>query len=173
MHCSYPNAIALLIIDPPLIPDVRGDFFSGRIFVPTFSDSKECEMTTEENKHMAICTLEPFNSRNMADLDRLVDEIYASDYILHDPGLPDFGTGPDPVKKFSHALIENTPDIHLEVKDVFGEGDKVATRFTVVATNPLTKKPEVTEVMVISRFSGNKIVEEWQLGVQIEVPVKA
>jgi predicted SnoaL-like aldol condensation-catalyzing enzyme len=124
-------------------------------------------MSIEENKKLAICFVEPFNSKNMAEIDRLVDEIYASNYILHDPAWPDFGTGPAPVKQFLHAMVENSPDAHIVVQDVFAEGDKVVTRFSVYATNTSTGKPEVTEVMVITRFSGGKIVEEWQLGVQI------
>ena len=124
-------------------------------------------MSIEENKKIVICTLEAFNSKNMAEFDRLVEETTASDYILHDPGMPNFGTGPAAIKQFMHAMIENTPDIHIVVQDVLAEGDKVVTRFTVHATNTSTGKLEVTEVMVISRFSGGKIVEEWQLGVQI------
>ena len=129
-------------------------------------------MTVEENKKLVKMSMEAFNMRDLAEKDRLVDEIFAPDYIVHDPGWPDFGIGPEAVKHFMHAAIENSPDIHVVLQDMLAEGDKVTSRFTVHATNPSTGKPEVTEVMCISRISGGKIVEEWQLGVEITQPVE-
>jgi hypothetical protein len=59
------------------------------------------------------------------------------------------------------------PILHIVFQDEIADEDKIATRFGVHATNTLTWKSEVTDMMCISRFSGGKIVEEWQLGVQI------
>jgi len=55
-------------------------------------------MTTEELKRMLMRPLEAFHSKGIAEFDRAVDEIYAPDYRLHDPGSPNFGTGPEALK---------------------------------------------------------------------------
>jgi len=102
--------------------------------------------------------------------DTLVDELYAPDYVLHDPGLPDFGTGPAAVKRFMHGIVENTPDFLIEDQDMIAEGEKIATRIAFHATNLSTGKPEVSEIICISHFSGGKIVEEWELSALIPVP---
>ncbi len=128
-------------------------------------------MTSDENKKMIARQLSAFSSTSVAEFDRLTDDLVATNYVLHDPSMPDFDTGPEAVKQFMHAMIENTPDVHIVIEDMFAEGDKVATRFTVHATNTSTGKPEVMEVMVISRFSNGKCVEEWELGVQMPTPI--
>jgi predicted SnoaL-like aldol condensation-catalyzing enzyme len=130
----------------------------------------ECVMSVDKKE--AIRPLELFKSESVAEFDQLVDEMFSSDYTLHDPSMPNFGTGPGAVKQFMHSVIENTPDVHIVVQDVIAEGDKVAVRFTVYGTNKSTGKPEVTEVMCFSRYSDGKIVEEWQLGVQTPVLVE-
>jgi predicted SnoaL-like aldol condensation-catalyzing enzyme len=130
-------------------------------------------MSAQENKKKATLPLEVFTSKTVAEFDKLADELFALDYKLHDPGMPDFGIGPEAVKRFMHAAVENTPDIHIVVQDVLADGDMVATRFTVYGTNASTGKPEVTEVMSFCRMAGGKFVEEWELGVQVPVPLKA
>lgn len=124
-------------------------------------------MEIEEFKKMAIRPLEVFNSQSVAEFDRLADEMFAPDYILHDPGMPNFGTGPAALKRFMHQVVENQPDVHIVVEDVIAEGDEIAIRFSVYATEPSTGKPVVTQAMSISRFSNGKFVEEWQIGVKV------
>ena len=109
--------------------------------------------------------LELFSSKTLNEFDRLVDEIYAPDYILHDPSMPDPGTGPE-IRKAVHAHgSRQYPRCADRVQRFIAEGELLATRFTVYGTNTSTGQAEVTEVMCFSRFAGGKIVEEWQLGV--------
>jgi predicted SnoaL-like aldol condensation-catalyzing enzyme len=131
-----------------------------------------CTISTEENRRLATLPLEVFTVKTVTEFEKLADELYAPDYKLHDPGMPDFGTGPEAVKRFMHTVVENTPDVHIVVQDVLADGDMVATRFTVYGTNASTGKPEVTEVMSFCRMAGGKFVEEWQLGVQVPAPVE-
>jgi predicted SnoaL-like aldol condensation-catalyzing enzyme len=130
-------------------------------------------MSTEKNKEIVTRALAVFSSKSVAEFDRAAEETYAPDYILHDPGAPNFGNGPEAVKQFMHAMIENTPDIQIVIQDVLAEDDRVAIRFTGHATNVMTGKQEVTEVMCFSRLSGGKVVEEWELGVPIPLPSSA
>jgi predicted SnoaL-like aldol condensation-catalyzing enzyme len=130
-------------------------------------------MEIEEFKKKAIRPLEVFNSKGVKEFDQLADELFAPDFILHDPGMPDFGTGPAAIKRFMHRVVENQPDVHIVVDDVIAEGDRIVTRFSVYATDTSTGKPVVTQAICISRFSGEKIVEEWQLGVKIPAWVPA
>jgi len=129
-------------------------------------------MSNEEFKKMAIRPLEVFSAKTVAEFDRLADEMFAPDFVLHDPGMPDFGKGPEALKRFMHRVVERQPDVHIVVEDVIAEGDKIATRFSVYATQPSTGQPEVTQEICISRFSNGKIVEEWQLGVKMTVLLK-
>jgi predicted SnoaL-like aldol condensation-catalyzing enzyme len=127
-------------------------------------------MANEEFKQILTRQLQAFNAQTVAEFDWLADEYCSASYVLHDPSLHDFGIGPEPVKQFMHSVVENAPDVHIVLEDLIGEGDKVAARFSVHSTKRDTGKPEITEVMGISRFAGGKIVEEWQLGVPVSQP---
>ena len=107
-------------------------------------------------KKMAIRPLELFKSDSVAEFDQLADEVFSSDFKLHTPGMPNIGTGPAAVIRFMHAVIENTPDVHIVVHDVIADRDEVAVRFTVYGTNKVTLKLEATEVLCLSRYSGGK-----------------
>ncbi len=108
---------------------------------------------------------EAFNASNLSTLDKLVDEIFTADYVLHDPGFPDVMPGSEGVKQFVRGALKNTPDIQFIVDDMIAEGDKVAIRWTVGGTDASTGKPTRLLVIANYRFAGGKIAEEWQLGV--------
>jgi steroid delta-isomerase-like uncharacterized protein len=107
---------------------------------------------------------EMFNKADMT----VADEVFAPDYVSHhnDPvGLP---PGPEGVKQFVAATREGFPDIHLTVEDMFAEGDKAASRWTLRGTNsgpffgnPATGRPAEWEGVVITRFAGGRMAEEW------------
>jgi predicted SnoaL-like aldol condensation-catalyzing enzyme len=130
-------------------------------------------MSNEEMKELATCMLKVFSAHRMAEFDRLVEEILAPEYTLHDPDMPDFGRGPEAVKRFMHTMVEQSPDVHIVINDVLAEGDRVATRFTVYSTNPETGTPNTIEVMCFSRIADGKVAEEWQVGVPVKNTVPA
>jgi len=125
------------------------------------------------DKKWATRPLELFRSDSIAEFDALIDEMYAPDCILHDPGMPNFGRGPEPVKQFMHSAVEQDPNMHIVVQDAITEGDTLAIRFTVYGTDAATGKPDILELMCFSRFVNGKIVEEWELGMQVPQPVEA
>ena len=122
-------------------------------------------MSTEQNKAILQRWMDALNEHDLAQLDRLADELYTNDYILHDPGFPTLLPGPAGVKQFVHAVLSSSSDFHITVEDLVAEEDRVASRIEVRSTDVLTGKPTRTLVMGISRFAGGKIAEEWQLGV--------
>jgi hypothetical protein len=100
--------------------------------------------------------------------ERVADETYAPDFILHDPSVPktpDTKPGPAGAKEFVRQLISNSPDVHLSIDDMIAEGDKVVFRFTVRSTDTTTGKPVSILVISIVRFVNGQFAEEWELGV--------
>ena len=122
-------------------------------------------MMSEENKALARRFLEEaFNEGNLG----LADEIFASDYVLHDPTNPEEMRGPEGAKQFVQMYRSAFPDSHVTVEDLIAEGDKVVTRFRGRGTHqgelfgipPSGNQVEVSGI-TISRFEGGKFVEDW------------
>ena len=120
-------------------------------------------MTTENIKADMSRWIEALNARDMNLLDQLADELYAADYTLHDPGMPDFGRGPEGVKQFTRQILQDNSEIDMTIEDMFGGGDKLATRMTVRFTNAATGNQVSFPIFEISRMAGGKFAEEWEL----------
>ena len=95
--------------------------------------------------------------------EEVAEEMCDQQYVLHNPGFPDFGRGPAAAKAFAHYIIANYTDIHLTLEDFFGEGDKTAARstvrFTVIATGQKLTYP----VLNIMRWDGDTLAERWEI----------
>jgi steroid delta-isomerase-like uncharacterized protein len=120
---------------------------------------------SEENKEKARRFLEEaFNEGNFG----VVDEIVASEYVLHDPASPEEIRGPEGIKGFVQMYRSAFPDTHITVEDLIAEGDEVVTRWRGRGTHqgelfgiaPSGNQVEVTGI-TISRFEGGKIAEDW------------
>jgi steroid delta-isomerase-like uncharacterized protein len=120
---------------------------------------------TEQHKAIARQWSEELWGRgNLA----VADQIIAPDYVRHDPGDPFPARGPDDVKRIVTMLRAMLPDLTIEVEDLIAEGDKVAVRYTGIATDsggymghPPTGKTTHTAAIQVFRFAGDKIVESW------------
>ena len=82
-------------------------------------------MSTEENKALARRVLEEMFNKGNLDL---ADEVFAPDYVDHDPAMPEDIRGPEGFKEYVSIFRTAFPDIHLEIEDQVAEGDKVVTR---------------------------------------------
>ncbi len=107
---------------------------------------------------------EVVNGGNLA----AVDEIFAPDYHSHHNDPVALPPGPEGVKGFLAATREGFPDVSLTVDDMFAEGDRVASRWTLRGTNtgsffgnPPTGKAAEWAGVVISRVVDGRIAEEW------------
>ena len=124
-------------------------------------------MSTEEHKTLIRRWWDGLSQGNAA---QLIDEVYAPDYVMHDPSLPEPVRGLDGVREFIAAVTAAFPDGRATVEDLVAEGDRVVQRVTFRGTHqaeflgvPATGKEVTVWVMVVSRMAGGKVAEEWQL----------
>jgi len=107
---------------------------------------------------------EAVNQRNLS----LVDDIFAANYIFHDPAAPDVRSREE-LKQFLATLLTVFPDAHVTLDYRIAEGDKVLAYATVLGTHqsefmdiPPTDKQVMWTGVVINRFADGKIVEDWE-----------
>ena len=99
-----------------------------------------------------------------------IEEYCAPDYVWHSPSpgvFPDLDRAG--MKQMMPAFFTALPDLHYTVEDLIAEGDKVVCRYTWRATHhgeymgvPATGKVVTMTGIVISRFAGGKVVEDWR-----------
>jgi len=121
-------------------------------------------MTSEQHKAVLHSWMDAFNANDRALLDRLADELYTPDYVLHDPGFPSLPPGPAGIRQFVEVVYTNWSKVKLTIEDEVAEGDRVALAFTVIGVSRETGKEMVVQGMSISRFVDGKIAEEWSVG---------
>lgn len=96
-----------------------------------------------------------------------VDEIYAPEFVGHDPGTPDW-VGPAGVKLVVKRVRKAFPDFRETIEDLVAEGDKVVTRFTASGTHlgtllglpPTGKRFQMVEIGIFRLLNG-QIAEKW------------
>lgn len=121
-------------------------------------------MSAEDNKTIVRRSLEEFNQGNLS----VIDELFAPDFVYHDPANPTVHSRQD-YKQWLTQFRAAFPDVRISVEDMLAEGDKVAYRYTLRATQsgswrgaPPTGKPISVTAIVIARLTGGKIAEGWQ-----------
>ncbi len=122
-------------------------------------------MSTEENKATTRRFFEEvFNRGNLA----VVDEVKSSNYVFHDPGLPEPIRGPEGFKQYIMLFRNAFPDLHSTIEDLIAEGEKVTVRFTYTGTQqgdllgiPSTGKQVTVTAILIGRFVNDKFAEGW------------
>ena len=120
---------------------------------------------SEENKAVARRAFEEhFNTGNFD----LAQEIFAADYVNHDPSLPRSGSGPEAANQAVRLYREAFPDAQITVEDQVAEGDKVATRWSARGTHqgellgvgPTGNQVQITGIS-LSRIEDGRIAEDW------------
>jgi steroid delta-isomerase-like uncharacterized protein len=119
----------------------------------------------EENKAVVRRFLEEiFNEGNLD----AADELFAPDYVLHDPAVPEEVRGPEGVKRYVSMYRSAYPDTHIAIEDQIAEGDKVVTRWTGQGTHegelmgiPPTGERVTVAGIQFDRVSGGRIEETW------------
>src|SRR5215207_9660574 len=124
------------------------------------------EAMAEENKAIArrVCE-EVFSAQG--DLDA-ADEIFAPNFVGHDPASPEDIRGPEGVKEFASMFRNAFPDVQLSVEDQVAEGDMVVTRWIASGTHQgeiMGIAPTENRVTVagtsVERVVDGKIEETW------------
>ncbi len=98
----------------------------------------------------------------------VADEIFAPNYVNHDPASPDFGTGPEGVKQAVTLYRNAFPDLQLIIEHMTEADQFVTTRFTSRGTHkgdlrgiPPTDRSIHVDGIVIHRISRGRIAEGW------------
>jgi predicted ester cyclase len=90
-------------------------------------------MSTEENKALVRREIgELYN--HTGDLD-VAEEVYAPDFIGHDPTLPEDLHGVEAAKQFAATFRSAFPNLTCTIEDQIAEGDKVVTHFRASGTH--------------------------------------
>lgn len=105
-----------------------------------------------------------FNGR---DLDA-IDELFADDYVMHDPNAPDDIHGREGFRDYVRTFHDAFPDLEVEQLDQLVDGDEVATRFVIRGTHegpllgvPATGRQVSVHGTIVSRVQDGRIAEEW------------
>lgn len=123
-------------------------------------------MSNETRKRtMSRWSLEMWGGGNLA----LVDELASSDYVYRAPGI-EAVRGPKAFKELVTFYRTAFPDLSNKIEDQVAEGDKVVTRGTTYGTHtaplgniPASGKRITVPWVLISRFDGEKIAEDWEV----------
>ena len=97
----------------------------------------------------------------------VVDSIFSTDYIAHAENRE--YKGHDFLKKISKQIRSAIPDVRVSNVEILSEeGDIITWQRTLEGTHeanmmgiPASKKKLNWNEMVVSRFEGDKIIEEW------------
>ena len=119
----------------------------------------------ERNTYKQDVTLwyEAFNTKDPALLDRILSE-----HWVDIPAAPDQPAGPAGVKPLLARLTTTFPDLHLTIKDMLQDGDKVIVRAEMAGTQreaflgfPTKNRTMTIQVVDIHEFKDGKIVRTW------------
>jgi steroid delta-isomerase-like uncharacterized protein len=109
-----------------------------------------------------------FETAENGNLDAL-DTIVSTDYVLHDPSMPEEVRGVEGAKEMIEAYRAGF-GLRVTVEHQITEGDYVATRYTARGTHNAefmgvapTGRDVTVSGICISRCHDGKIVEEWDL----------
>jgi predicted SnoaL-like aldol condensation-catalyzing enzyme len=98
---------------------------------------------------------------NGKDLD-LCGELFSEEHVLH-PEASGVGRGPEGMKLAFAGLLDEFPDVRVEIESMVAEGDMVAVRLTFRGTHAPTGERATWPEMVFARFSGGRAVESWEV----------
>jgi len=119
-------------------------------------------VSLEENKAVVRKMFEAINKQSLASLDKLM----APEFVLHMHAKQAQGRGVS--RQVVEDEIKAFPDLHVTIKDIIAEGDKVCVRLQETGTHrgeyhglaPRGNKLSYT-VVAIWRVVEGKIVEGW------------
>lgn len=98
----------------------------------------------------------------------VTEELVASDFVGHDPSLPEEVRGPAGVKEVIAGYRAAFPDIQVTIEDQIADGDLVVTRWRATGTHqgelmgmPATGKQATVTGITIDLIADGRIVESW------------
>lgn len=123
-------------------------------------------MTTTTD-HPVTLLRESFEALNARDFDRLLSRM-ADDFVINISGAPGPRYGKEVWREGVDQGLAAFPDLRAEIKDCFGDGDRVAVRLVFHGTHtgeflgiPATGRTVSYDSTEIYRVVDGVIVEEW------------
>lgn len=115
-------------------------------------------MSTVDNLEALQRAIDQWNRGN---LDGYL-ELYAPEIVLHSvpPGFP---AGVEGVKKMYSGMWSTYPGSTIQIDDLFGEGEKVACRYTVRASHHSSGGQVTFTGVTILHFADGRCVERWDI----------
>lgn len=97
-----------------------------------------------------------------------VEEVFLPDFLDHDPPRPDWPPGAAGVRAVMGMLGAAMPRRTVTVHDAFGDGDRVAIRFSIEGQQEgpfMGEAPTgarlALDIIAIVRLEGGRIAERW------------
>ena len=127
-------------------------------------------MLTREERNKA--TVQRFQAalegEDPALTERTIDEVVSPEALLHTP-LPIDASGPAALKEIFGRLHTAFPDLHVEIKDLIAERDKVVSRNTVSGTHrgefmgvaPTGRSVTYDEIFIVRFTEDGQMMETW------------
>jgi predicted ester cyclase len=143
---------------------MNGKHRRGSLRTGPHSDKERSPMVTKQKAREVILRwIGIMNTGDLSAVDQGMDEILTTDYVWHFPGVTDLPPGPTGMRQVARGILADNPGFRGELEDLVVERDRAAWRSTWRRTDPATGKPQRLTGIVISRFVGDKIAEEWEL----------
>jgi len=133
---------------------------------PSKSKKRSNTMSVEGNKETFRRYVEEVWKDEKLDI---ADEVFAETYLSHQSDGTTLERGPEDVKEFVMEYRSAFSDIEDIVEDMIGEGDRVATRWTLRVTHtgefrgiPATgRRIKITGIGIFRFSEEGKVVESW------------
>lgn len=126
-------------------------------------ESEKAVSDLDANKAIIDRLSELWNTGNLA----IADEIFDADFVNHDPNNPEV-TNLESYKGYVPVVRIGFPDFHVTTEDLIAEEEKVAVRWTIIATHqgelmgmPATGIQVVWTGMMMVHLADGKVVEMW------------
>ena len=125
-------------------------------------------MSVEENKAVVRHFYETVNAIDWSKIDwgmidQVIEASISDDYTYHYPDSADIGPAPTGLKKWLRQLYSGLSNMHISIEDIFGEGNKLLTRYSYTYVELKTGKPVNGQALTINYFRNGKITDEWEL----------
>ena len=129
-------------------------------------------MSVEDNKAARLRYIEALSEapehQDLGGYDELFNEFFAPEWAGHVAGFPD-AHGLEAARETIETQLKSFSAVRFTIHDLVGEGDKVATRWTLTGIHtgesfglPATHKRFTFGGTRIDRFIDGKTVESWE-----------